>query len=130
MALTKRGGRKLMIAPAGVASLTPPRARIDSTIIKALARAFRWKAMLEGGQFASISELAKAEKINQSYLCRVIRLTLLPPDIVEAILDGRQPRALQLHQLLKPGPVLWEIQRETLCVTALIKSDCQHPNQP
>lgn len=114
MAFTKRGGRKLMIGPTGMEALTPPRARMDSTIVKAIARAFRWKTMLESGQFGSISELARAEKINQSYLCRVLRLTLLAPDIVEAILDGRQANALQLHTLLKPGPVLWEKQRSAI----------------
>jgi len=129
MALIKRGGRKLLIAPTGAVSLTPPRARIDSTILKALGRAFRWKNMLESGQFGSISELAKAEKINQSYLCRVLRLTLLAPDIVEVILDGRQPTTLQLHHLLKPGPVLWEQQRAVLGVTLVVESVRTQPNQ-
>ena len=87
-AIKKRGGRKLVIAPDG-APWAPPRARIDNAMVKAIARAYRWKRLLETGQHAAIADLATAEKINESYVCRVLRLTLLAPDIVEAILDGR-----------------------------------------
>ena len=59
-----------------------------------VARAFRWRRMLETGQYATVKDLAAAEKINASYVCRVLRLTLLAPDLVEAILDGRQPAGL------------------------------------
>jgi hypothetical protein len=83
-------------------------------MVKALARAHRWKRLMESGRFASVTELAEAEKINQSYLCRVLRLTLLAPDIVEAILDGRQPASLQLDALLKPFPTEWMAQRELI----------------
>jgi hypothetical protein len=107
----KRGGRKLVIAPAGAEAWAPPRPHVDNTIVKALARAHRWKRLLESGDYASITELAAAEKINQSYVCRILRLTLLAPDIVEVILDGRQPAALQLDALLTPFPVEWERQR-------------------
>jgi hypothetical protein len=79
---------------------------------KALARAYRWKQLIESGRYSSVADLAEIERINQSYLCRVLRLTLLAPDIVEAILDGRQPTLLQLDALLKPLPVVWESQRE------------------
>ena len=88
-----------------------PRPRPDSTMVKALARAHRWKRMLEGGHFATIKDLAAAERINPSYLCRVLRLTVLAPDLVERLLDGRQPAMLQLAALLKPLPVEWERQR-------------------
>ena len=83
-------------------------------MVKAIARAHRWKRLMESGRFASVTELAEAEKINQSYLCRVLRLALLAPDIVEAILDGRQPAALQMHALLKPMPLKWVEQRAAL----------------
>ncbi|MGQ0665264.1 MAG: hypothetical protein ACT4P2_17145 [Pseudomonadota bacterium] len=109
-ALRKRGGRKLVVAPEG-ATWGAPRPRVDSTMVKAIARAHRWKQLLESGRFGSIAELAEAEKINQSYLCRVLRLTLLAPDVVEAILDGQQPAGLQLDALLKPLPVEWDHQR-------------------
>lgn len=113
LAIKKRGGRKLVIAPDG-APWSPPRARIDSTMIKAIARAHRWKRLLESGQYASIADLAGAEKINESYVCRVLRLTLLAPDIVETILDGKQPPKLQMDKLLKPFPVEWWEQRHSL----------------
>jgi hypothetical protein len=108
-AIKKHGGRKLVIAPDGTPR-NPPAARIDSTLVKALARAHRWKRMLESGEFASVADLAAAEKINESYVCRILRLTLLAPDIVEAILNGRQPPELQLETVLKPFPVEWEAQ--------------------
>lgn len=105
----KRGGRKQVVLPHG-ASWGAPRARIDSTMVKAIARAFRWRRLLERGQFTSVTELAEAEKMNDSYLARVLRLTLLAPNIVEAILDGQQSRELTLAKLMKPFPVEWEKQ--------------------
>lgn len=113
LTLRKRGGRKRVVLPGG-GSWGAPRARIDNTMVKAIARAFRWRRLMEGGQFASVTELAEAEKINDSYLCRVLRLTLLAPDIVEAILDGRQPAKLQIDVLLKPLPLDWDVQRAML----------------
>jgi hypothetical protein len=79
-------------------------------MVKALARAFRWKRMLEDAQYASISEIASAEKIDRGYVGSILRLTLLAPDIVAAILDGRQPAGLGLPQLLKPFALEWERQ--------------------
>ncbi len=102
----KRGGRKQVVSPEG-ASWRQPRTCVDNTMVKAIARAHRWKRLLESGRFASVTELAEAEKINQSYLCRVLRLTLLAPDIIEAILDGRQPAKLQIEDLLRPVPLEW-----------------------
>jgi len=86
--------------------------RVDNVLIKALARAFRWKKMLESGQFATITELAEHEKLAFSYMTRVLRLSLLAPDIVEMILDGRQPLEMTLARLLDGFPVEWEGQRE------------------
>jgi len=102
-----RGGRKAMVTP-GVLALER---RQDITLIKALARAFRWRRMLETGRFATINELAAAEKINSSYFSRVLRLTLLSPAIVEAILDGRQPDGMTLPALMEPFPVEWDAQQ-------------------
>ncbi|WP_135468378.1 hypothetical protein [Crenalkalicoccus roseus] len=103
------GGRKAMVTP-GVLVLER---RQDITLIKAVARAFRWRRMLETGRFSTINELAAAEKINSSYVSRVLRLTLLAPDIVEAILNGRQPEGMTLPGLMEPFPVSWEEQRRT-----------------
>ena len=108
LCIRKRGGRKTMIASD---MLTMP-ARVDVTLVKALARAFRWRRLLEDGSYSTIKELAAAEKINASYLCRVLMLTLLAPDIVEAILDGRQPADMTLALLMQPFGVLWEEQVE------------------
>jgi hypothetical protein len=112
----KRGGRKLVIAPAGAEAWAPPRPRVDAAMVKALARAHRWKRLLESGDYSTIDDLARVEKINPSYLSRVLRLTLLAPDIVEAILDGRQPAGLQLETLLRPFPKEWERQLDDLLV--------------
>jgi len=91
----------------GAAGGASTQRRTDSTPIKALARAFRWKRMLESGEFITINELAEHEGIAPSYMTRVMRLTLLAPDIVEAILDGRQGPEVTLARLLKGFPVEW-----------------------
>jgi hypothetical protein len=82
--------------------------------VKALARAHRWKRLLESGRYGSLAELAAAEKIDRSYLAKTLRLTLLAPDIVEAILDGRQSCSLDLPALLEAVPRLWDEQRSSL----------------
>ena len=106
--IVKRGGRKEIVLPPG----TVQRHKTDNTQVKALARAFRWLRMLESGQFATIAELADGENIAPSYLTRVLRLTLLAPDIVEAILDGKQGLQLTLAGLMEPFPPEWEEQRK------------------
>ncbi|MGK7868868.1 hypothetical protein [Falsiroseomonas sp. E2-1-a20] len=108
----QRGGRKLMIAPASTTNRGASAA--DTTLVKALARAFRWRRMMETGRYGTINELAAAEMINSSYVSRLLRLTLLAPGIVEAILDGRQPEPMTLPALMEPFPVEWEEQREEL----------------
>jgi hypothetical protein len=105
-----RGGRKMIVAPDG-AAWVPRRPRVDNAMIKALARAHRWKRLLETGKFTSLTDLAAVENINLSYIGRVLRLTLLAPDLVEAILNGLQPPDLQLEDLLKPLPAEWNAQR-------------------
>lgn len=108
--VVKRGGRKEMQLPEGVAH---PR-RTDSALVKALARAFRWKRMLESGEFNTIAELAERERIAPSYMTRVLRLTLLAPDIVEAILDGKQGPEVTLARLMEPLPAAWTEQKAAL----------------
>jgi hypothetical protein len=112
--MRRRGGRKLVFAPDGTNATTTPIRRVDNAMIKAIARAFRWREMLEDGTHATIAEIAAAEKINESYVGRVLRLTLLAPDIVETILAGRQPPGLQLDRLMKRFPALWPAQRSEL----------------
>ena len=105
--ILKRGGRKEIRLPADV----PASHRTDNTSVKALGRAFRWKRMLGSGEFATIAELAEREGIAPSYLTRVLRLTLLAPDVVEAILDGRQGSEVTLARLMEPFPVEWDRQQ-------------------
>ena len=105
--IVKRGGRKEMQMPEGAAQLR----RTDNTLVKALARAFRWKRMLESGEFATIAELAQREGIAPSYMTRVLRLTLLAPDIIEAILNGKQGPEVTLARVFEPFPVEWDDQR-------------------
>lgn len=104
--IVKRGGRKEMQMP----DCVRPERTMDSTLVKALARAFRWKRMLESGEFATIAELAEREGIAPSYMTRVLRLTLLAPDIIEAILDGRQGPDVTLARLMDGFPEEWDRQ--------------------
>jgi hypothetical protein len=110
-AIRKRGGRKLIIAPGGVESAAPVRYRVDNAMVKALARAFRWRKLLETGVYGTIEELAAAEKINPSYVSRILRMTLLAPDIVDAVLNGKYSPALTLSALMKPFPIEWKDQQ-------------------
>ena len=103
MTFKKRGGRKLVVAPDGAA--WAPRPRVDNAMVRALARAFRWRKRLDEGVYATLEDLAKAKGVAISYVCRVLRLTLLAPEIVEAILDGKQPAALQLDDLMEAFPL-------------------------
>jgi hypothetical protein len=112
MPLERRGGRKRIVAPDASDIVPISKPQPDGTLVKALARAWRWQRMLESGEYGTLAELADAERISRSYVCRVLRLTLLDPDIVERILDGR-PTA-ELAQFLQPFPVEWLRQRERL----------------
>ena len=104
--LVKRGGRKEMQLPEGASS----HRKMDNTLVKALARAFRWKRMLESGEFTTIAELAEREGIAPSYMTRVLRLTLLAPGIVEGILDGTQGPDVTLARVLELFPMGWTKQ--------------------
>ena len=108
--LQRRGGRKLIMTPEGVTA--PARKpRPDETLIKALVRAHRWRRRIESGQANSITDLAEQEGVTDAYVCRLLSLTCFAPDIVEAILDGRQPRGLRLSEMLGNGPLHWGEQR-------------------
>ena len=104
--LVKRGGRKEIQLPDGASS----QCKMDNTLVKALARAFRWKQMLESGEFVSISEVARSEGIAFTYMARVLRLSLLSPEVVDAILSGHQPSHITLAKLMDPFPLNWAEQ--------------------
>ena len=111
MTFRKRGGRKVIVMPDGTQGNPAPRATIDNTMVKAIARAFRWQAMLENGTYGCLEAIGKTEKIAPSFVSRVIRLALLAPDIIEAILAGKQPAHLTLRDLMGAFPVEWEGQK-------------------
>lgn len=104
--IVKRGGRKEMQLPD---SVKQPR-RTDSTLVKALARAHRWQRMLNSGDFATITELAEREGLTPSFLTRILRLTLLAPEIVTAVLDGTQFADLTLKTAMQHFPGEWTAQ--------------------
>ena len=108
--LVKRGGRKEFQLPDGASS----QSKMDNTLVKALARAFRWKRMLECGEFTTIAELADREGIALSYMTRVLRINLLAPDIVESILNGQQGSEITLAILMTPFPTGWNDQMNEL----------------
>ena len=116
LTIRRRGGRKQIIGPDGAVvrqgecgvGVVPVHG--DPALVKALARGFRWRRMLEDGRYASISEMAKAEGVERGYVGSLLRLTLLAPDMVEAILDGRQPAGVTLPKLMESFPVEWRQQ--------------------
>jgi ParB-like chromosome segregation protein Spo0J len=118
LTIRHRGGRKSIIAPDGAdlgqgeASITAFPTRGDPTLVKALARAHRWRGLLEDGTYATVRDMAKAEKLGETYICRVLRLTLLAPDLVEAILSGSEPDGIKLPALLLGVPVEWDRQNQ------------------
>ena len=112
LAIRHRPGRKTVVTPMAD-GMAPVTTRADPTLVKALARAFRYQRMLDDGRYASITEMAAAERIERGYLGSLLRLTLLAPDIVSAILDGRQPDGLTCAVLAGLVPVDWGAQRNT-----------------
>jgi hypothetical protein len=110
MRLQRRGGRKLIMMPEGVAAPGRKPSR-DETLVKSLVRAHRWRRRIESGHARSITDLAEQDGVTVAYVCRLLPLTCLAPDIVEAILDGRQPKGLRLAEILGNGPLAWEEQR-------------------
>ncbi|MBY0329565.1 MAG: hypothetical protein K2X49_02695 [Acetobacteraceae bacterium] len=111
LAIRHRPGRKTVVTPVadGVAPVTT---RADPTLVKALARGFRYQRMLDEGRYASITEMAAAERIERGYLGSLLRLTLLAPDLVTNALDGRHSRSVTLAALLEPFPLCWRSQGE------------------
>jgi len=114
LTIRRRPGRKTVVTPVQDSGAASVPTRADPALVKALARAFRYQTLLDEGRYASISELAKAERIERGYLGSLLRLTLLAPDIVEGILDGRRTEGLTLPRLLEGFPVAWEAQSKRI----------------
>jgi hypothetical protein len=123
--LQRRGGRKLIMTPEGAAAPTP-KPRRDETLIKALVRAHRWRRNIESGQARSVTDLAEQEGVTDAYVCRLLPLTCLAPDIMEAILDGRQPNGLRLVEMVGNGPLLWNDQRVNCGFGSLARATERH----
>ena len=111
MQFQRRGGRKRIVAPDGSAIVPTNKPQPDGTLVKALARAWRWQRMLDVGVYTSVSEIGDAENISKSYVSRILRLALLAPGLVEGILAGSTDQGMVLEQLESPLPMSWEEQR-------------------
>jgi hypothetical protein len=111
MRFQRRGSRKRIVAPDGSELAPATKPQPDGTLMKAIARAWRWQRMLDSGVYASVSEIGDAENISKSYVSRILRLALLAPEIVETIIEGRASDAVMLERLERPLPASWEEQR-------------------
>ena len=111
VAFKRRGGRKLIITPEGAANPVEQPAAVDDTLVKTIVRAHRWRRRLETGKAKSVTDLAEQEKITAPYVAKLWPLTCLAPDILAAILNGRQPRGLSVNRMLQNVPESWEEQR-------------------
>jgi hypothetical protein len=111
LTIRRRPGRKTLVSLGFGAEGGRIATKADPALVKALARAFRYQKLLDEGRYASISEMATAEKIERGYLGTLLRLTLLAPEMVEAILNGRQPERVTLPRLLEGVPVGWGEQK-------------------
>jgi len=116
LTLKKRGGRKEVVLPQTFASDNPMRPSHQEALVIAIARAHRWQKLLDDGKFESVSDLAREIGLDVSFTARLLRLTLLAPDIIEAILMGEEPSGLSLTMLTKRLPVVWEDQRKVLSI--------------
>jgi len=120
ISIRKRGGKKVVLAPDG--AMHDPRKlfcqQVDNAMVKAIARAFRWREMLENGAYSTIKEIAEGEKIAETYVGRVLRLNLLAPDVVEMILAGRQPPQVSLPAMMQRFPAEWSDQRRIFALRA------------
>jgi hypothetical protein len=114
MRFQRRGGRKRIVAPDGSEIAPTSKPQPDGALVKALARAWRWQRMLDQGFYTTVSEIGDIENISKSYVSRILRLALLAPDIVEAIVTGRADGSPMLERLERPLPASWEEQRLAL----------------
>ena len=114
MTFRPRGGKTVIVLPDGSRGVVRREATIDNTMIKVIARGFRWQRLLYDGTYATIEDLAAAEKINPSYVSRILRLAYLSPRVVQAILDGSPPAWLTMKDLLRPLPSDWAEQERLL----------------
>lgn len=116
LTIKRRHTRKLLIAPPGQED-AKVQSSFDLPMIRTIGKAFYWQKLLDSGEVANATELARQLKLEPGWVAEVLRLTRLAPDIVQAILDGRQPRHLNLHAIRgrqADVPVDWDEQRRLL----------------
>lgn len=123
MTFRSRGGKTVIVLPDGSRGIAQREATIDNTMIKVIARAYRWQRLLINGPYITIEDLAAAENINPSYVSRVLRLAFLSPRIVEAILDGKSPARLTMKDLMEPFPMSWQKQAAHFGFNLLIANE-------
>ena len=112
MTFKRRSGRKEIILPPGCTESKPVDSPVQAPLVMAVVRGHIWRDLLESGRAKTITEIARANKVDGSYVSRMIDLTLLAPDIIGAILDGNEPSGLSLARLTgNPLPLIWEEQR-------------------
>jgi hypothetical protein len=112
MSFRPRSGKTVIVLPDGSRGVVRREATIDNTMIKVIARGFRWQRLLYDGTYATIEDLSAAEKINPSYVSRILRVAYLSPVVVQAILDGEHPVWLTMRHLLEPFPTDWKQQEK------------------
>ena len=115
MQFSRRSSRKMIVGPDGktISEMIDAKAdNTDYTFISALGKAFSWQRMLDEGKYESPKDLAEKEKVEVTHMYRVMRLTLLAPDIIEAVLNGKQPRTLTLQNVVRGFPISWQEQRK------------------
>ena len=83
-----------------------------NSIITNLARAFRWQALIDSGKFSNVHELARAIGKDDAYVSRIIRFTLLAPDIIHAVLAGKINKSISTEKLKQALPPMWEDQKK------------------
>ena len=113
LTMKRRGGRKEIITSGGQIPESRLQSRANASLALTIARAHRWRGLLEQGRYRSLRALAQELGVDNSYVARLLRLSLLAPDIVEAILDGTEPSGLSLEKLFR-APMEWERQRQEL----------------
>ena len=118
MQFQRRGGRKRIVAPDGSAIVPSSKPQPDGTLVKALARAWRWQHMLDEGVYSSVIEISDAEGISKSYVSRILQLALLAPDVVERVLEGSSGIDLRLEALRASIPLAWDEQRKQIAAAA------------
>ncbi len=112
MHIRRMRGRKMIFAPEALDGEVPDSpSDVQAALVQALGRAFSWSDAMESGAFQSVSDLARNLDLDNSYVGRILKLTTLAPDIIEAILNGEEPSGLSLNQLIRTFPMDWEQQR-------------------